>query len=50
MAVNVKVEKTTSPSQAQIDELHDALLAGTIELFQRYKKECGYEDVELVFC
>jgi len=47
----ILVDKVTcgEPTQQQIDELHEKILKGIRQCFERHKDELGWGDKELIF-
>jgi hypothetical protein len=45
----VPVQKNETPTQAEVDELHERIMQETKKLFDTHKKAYNWEDVELRF-
>jgi len=48
VGVPIKVEKVENPTQSQIDSLHHKYSSALIDMFEKTKLECGYQDTTLV--
>ena len=45
----IKVERVANPTEEQITELHNKLLAGIQDCFELHKSALGWNDKDLVF-